>query len=32
MEIVSKIGGTATADRDRPKKDIVIQRVTIERR
>jgi peptidyl-prolyl cis-trans isomerase A (cyclophilin A) len=32
METVSKIGGTPTADRDRPKKDIVIQRVTIERR
>jgi peptidyl-prolyl cis-trans isomerase A (cyclophilin A) len=32
METVSKIGGAPTADRDRPKKDIVIQRVTIERR
>jgi len=32
MEVVSKIGGTPTADRDRPVKDIVIQQVTIERR
>ena len=32
MDVVSKIGGTATGDRDRPTKDIVIQRVTIERR
>jgi peptidyl-prolyl cis-trans isomerase A (cyclophilin A) len=32
MDIVSKIGKTPTGDRDRPKKDIVIQQVTIERR
>src|SRR5438270_5071591 len=32
METVSKIGRTATGDRDRPTKDIVIQHVTIERR
>ena len=32
MDIVSKIGSTPTGDRDRPKKDIVIQNVTIERR
>src|SRR4029453_4044820 len=32
MDIVSKIGRTPTGDRDRPKKDIVIQQVTIERR
>src|SRR5436190_2193513 len=32
MDVVSKIGRTATGDRDRPTKDIVIQRVTIERR
>jgi peptidyl-prolyl cis-trans isomerase A (cyclophilin A) len=32
MDVVSKIGRTATGDRDRPAKDIVIQRVTIERR
>ena len=32
MEVVSKIGRTKTGDRDRPMKDIVIQRVTIERR
>ena len=32
MDIVSKIGRTPTGDRDRPKKDILIQQVTIERR
>ncbi len=32
MDIVSRIGKTATGDRDRPLKDIVIQSVTIERR
>ena len=32
METVSKIGRTPTGDRDRPRTDIVIQRVTIERR
>ena len=32
MDIVSKIGRTPTGDRDRPKKDIIIQQVTIERR
>jgi peptidyl-prolyl cis-trans isomerase A (cyclophilin A) len=32
MDIVSKIGRTPTGDRDRPKKDIVVQQVTIERR
>jgi len=32
MDIVSKIGRTPTGDRDRPKTDIIIQQVTIERR
>ena len=32
MDVVGKIGGTPTGDRDRPVKDIVIQHVTIERR
>jgi len=32
MDVVSKIGRTATGDRDRPTKDIVIQHVKIERR
>jgi peptidyl-prolyl cis-trans isomerase A (cyclophilin A) len=32
MDVVSKIGRTPTGDRDRPKKDIVIQHVAIERR
>jgi hypothetical protein len=32
MDVVSKIGKTQTADRDRPIKDIVIETVTIERR
>jgi len=32
MDVVSKIGSTRTGDRDRPTKDIVIQRVSIERR
>ena len=31
-DVVSKIGRTPTGDRDRPLKDIVIQKVTIERR
>ena len=32
MDVISKIGKTPTADRDRPLKDIVIETVTIERR
>jgi peptidyl-prolyl cis-trans isomerase A (cyclophilin A) len=32
MDVVSKIGRTPTGDRDRPRKDVVIQHVTIERR
>ena len=32
MEVVRKIGGTATGPRDRPLKDVVIKSVTIERR
>jgi peptidyl-prolyl cis-trans isomerase A (cyclophilin A) len=32
MDVVRKIGQTPTGDRDRPLKDIVIQKVTIERR
>mgnify|MGYP003693926195 CR=1 FL=1 len=32
MDVVSKIGGAKTGDRDRPAKDVVIQNVTIERR
>ena len=32
MDVVSRIGSTATGDRDRPVKDIVIESVTIERR
>jgi peptidyl-prolyl cis-trans isomerase A (cyclophilin A) len=32
MDIVSRIGGTPTGDRDRPVTDIVIQHVAIERR
>ena len=32
MDVVSKIGRTATGDRDRPLKDIVVQQITIERR
>jgi peptidyl-prolyl cis-trans isomerase A (cyclophilin A) len=32
MDVVSRIGKTATGERDRPAKDIVIQSVTIERR
>jgi peptidyl-prolyl cis-trans isomerase A (cyclophilin A) len=32
MDVVSKIGRTKTADRDRPVKDVVIENVTIERR
>ena len=32
MDVVSKIGRTPTGDRDRPLKDVVIQKVTIERR
>jgi peptidyl-prolyl cis-trans isomerase A (cyclophilin A) len=31
MDVVRKIGGAPTGDRDRPKKDIVIQTVRIER-
>ncbi len=32
MDVVQKIGRTATGDRDRPIKDVVIEKVTIERR
>ena len=32
MDVVSTIGRTQTGDRDRPVKDIVIKKVTIERR
>jgi len=32
MDVIQKIGGGKTGPRDRPLKDIVIQRVTIERR
>ena len=32
MDVVNRIGSTATGDRDRPVKDIVIESVTIERR
>jgi peptidyl-prolyl cis-trans isomerase A (cyclophilin A) len=32
MDVVSKIGRTQTGDRDRPVKDVVIQRVIIEKR
>ena len=32
MDVISRIGKTPTADRDRPLKDIVIETVTIERR
>jgi peptidyl-prolyl cis-trans isomerase A (cyclophilin A) len=32
MDVVSKIGKTVTGDRDRPRTDIVIQHVKIERR
>ena len=32
MDVVRKIGGTKTGDRDRPVKDIVINHVTIERK
>lgn len=32
LEVVQKIGATRTNDRDRPLTDIVIQKVTIERR
>jgi peptidyl-prolyl cis-trans isomerase A (cyclophilin A) len=31
MDVVRKIGSTPTGDRDRPKKDVVIQTVRIER-
>ena len=31
MDVVRAIGGTPTGDRDRPRKDIVIQSVTIRR-
>ena len=32
MDVISTIGRTPTGDRDRPVKDIVIKKVTIERR
>jgi peptidyl-prolyl cis-trans isomerase A (cyclophilin A) len=32
MDVVNRIGGTKTTDRDRPVKDIVIESVKIERR
>jgi peptidyl-prolyl cis-trans isomerase A (cyclophilin A) len=32
MDVVKKIGSTATGDRDRPLKDIAIQAITIERK
>jgi peptidyl-prolyl cis-trans isomerase A (cyclophilin A) len=32
MDVVRKIGGTRTGERDRPVNDIVIQSITIERR
>jgi len=32
MEVVRKIGSTPTGDRDRPLKEVVIERLTIERR
>ncbi len=32
MDVVRKIGGSPTGDRDRPLKDIVIQTIKIERR
>jgi peptidyl-prolyl cis-trans isomerase A (cyclophilin A) len=32
MDVVRRIGGTQTGPRDRPVKDIVIKKVTIERR
>ncbi len=32
MDVVQKIGGAATGDRDRPIKDIVVTAVKIERR
>ena len=32
MDVVKKIGRTPTGDRDRPLKDVVVQKVTIERR
>jgi cyclophilin family peptidyl-prolyl cis-trans isomerase len=32
MDVVSRIGKTSIGDRDRPRKDIVIETVTIERR
>jgi peptidyl-prolyl cis-trans isomerase A (cyclophilin A) len=31
MDVVRKIGGTATGDRDRPLKDITVEKVTIVR-
>jgi len=31
MEVVKKIGSTPTGDRDRPLKDVVIQKITIEK-
>lgn len=32
MDVVNKIGGTATSDRDRPVKNIAIESITIERK
>ena len=32
MDVVKRIGSTRTGDRDRPVKDIVINRITIERK
>ena len=32
MDVVNKIGGTATSDRDRPVKNIAIKSITIERK
>jgi hypothetical protein len=32
MDVVRKIGSTATGPRDRPLKDVVIKNVRIERR
>ena len=32
MDVVNKIGSTATSDRDRPVKDIAIESIKIERK
>jgi hypothetical protein len=32
MDVVKRIGRTKTGDRDRPVKDVVINKITIERR